>query len=148
MRMVWRPLVLCFSMTLLVLGGAAALGNSCAPARVHTYLGTADGGLPELLSNPLCPDGDAAVGLGGAFLAADHHAGPVCVFDAVSAGVTYSLARDGNGDGVITPGITATDDIAGPYHAGACVAFPFEAGADGGWWVLLEGDGTVGTITS
>lgn len=149
MRMVWRPVALLASFTLLLVGGALALGSSpCGHARVHAYLGTAaPGELPTLLADPRCPDGDAALGLGGAFLAADHHRGPVCVADDVFAGVTFALARDANGDGAITPDVTG-DGLEGPYTAGRCVEVPFAPGADGGWWVLIQGDGTRGTITS
>lgn len=148
--MAWRP-VSAILVIFLALGGAAValgpLGGECEDAHQHRYVGAVQGDMPTLLPEPMCP-GEATLGLGGAFLTADHHKGPVCVSDLVLAEVNYSIARDGNGDGAITPEQAPRDGLVGPFRSGVCTLPPFPAGADGGWWVLIQGDATRGDISS
>ena len=145
--MAWRPVSIILVISL-ALGGGLALGTlpECEDAHQHRYVGGLQGDMPTLLPEPACP-GEATVGLGGAFLTADHHRGPICVSDLVLSEVRYSIARDSDGDGAITPDVKP-DGLVGPYRSGQCILPPFPPGADGGWWVLIHGDATRGDISS
>lgn len=145
--MIARLVLLALAVSLAA-GGADAHA-ACDASRVHTYASAplAQPGLVQVLPAPGClPGSDPAVGVGGAFLPASHHGSNVCVADAVALHVTFALARDLDGDGVIAP--ANGDDVAEGYVTPGCVEAPWGPGADGGWWVLLGPDATWGEISS
>lgn len=147
--MAWRPVSAILVISLALGGGALALGplgGECEDAHQHRYVGAMQGDMPTLLPEPACRD-ENTVGLGGAFLMEGHHKGPICVSDLVFAEVSYSIARDDNGDGAIAPDLGG-DAVIGPFRSGVCTLPPFPAGADGGWWVFVHGDVTRGDISS
>jgi len=133
----------------LLLPTVGAHGPGCGDSRVHVYVSTplvASRGV-DAFAAPGCPSGsDPAYGTGGAFLPAAHHGDLICVADSVVAHVSFSIGRDLDGDGVISPG--SGDQVAGPFDATSCAKAPWEAGVDGGWWIILGSEATQGTISA
>jgi hypothetical protein len=123
------------------------LGN-CRAEGSHVYVqGPLQGGFPTLVTPPGCPDGtDASLGVGGVFLAAEHHLRHVCIADLVYSEASYSVQVDGNGDGILSPDATP-EDRATPFESG-CNLVPFGPGADGGWWVILGSNAVRGTLVT
>ena len=88
---------------------------------------------------PTLADGDFEFGIGGGFLPASHHNSMVCVEDAVlGSTVQYRTGADLNGDGVVDD-----HEASSPLTGCAAMGSP---GADGGWWVFVEGAATTGHI--
>lgn len=94
-----------------------------------------------------CPsatsDGDFEWGNGGAFLPASHHGNSPCVVDEVFGNVTFTVGADVDGDFVIS---NNAPDWA--VTGSGCVTGAGGPGADGGYWVFIQGPASVGHVTA